>query len=252
MARLAYRGAKRARTTYKQVVGPTRRWGKTGGQRRKAPAPRGKFAKAVKKVILSSAERCFKSYQQDGFTMQHDTLREVYIWSNSGTVVNTIFPSQGNSDSDRRGDEIYAQGITMRCVLQIPYDRRNVKIKAWFVQYNATQGDPADKTQFFHSICNNTHIDPRNSDRFPNAKYLGTFKCSAADCIMTGDKTIMLTKYLPFSKKLHFKIDAGNMPTNVNDRGSIIWAAYDTVTSSILDTVVTNAECCFTLHYRDP
>lgn len=250
MARMAYSGVKRARTAYKSMAGPRRFGGKSAGQRRKVKGSRGKFAKAVKKVILSTAERCFKSIASDGFSLKHDTLHAQAIWNNAGAT--NLFPSQGNSDSDRRGDEIIAEGIMMRAILQVPADRRNVKIKAWFLQYESLQGDPSDKTQFFHSITNNVMCDPRNTDRFPGGQYLGLFKCSAVDAQVDTDKTIMIRKWLPIKKKIHFRTDAGNNPTNLKGLGYIIWAAYDTVTSSVLDSVVTNAESTFTLYYRDP
>jgi len=224
---------------------------RTAGGRRKSRGKKGSFAKAVKKVILSTAEKCWKSVSTDGFVMKHDLATQNYFWDLSGGYT-TLFPAQGNSDSDRKGDEIYAQGIMLRAVLQVPFDRRNVRIKAWFVQFDNSQGDPGDKTQFFHSISNNTMIDPLQSDRFPGTRYLGMFSCRPSDSVDVTDKTILIKKWLPWKKKLHFKTDASTVPTNIKNRGAVIWCAYDTVTSSILDTVVTATEVCYTLYYRDP
>jgi len=224
---------------------------RTAGGRRKFRGKKGSFAKAVKKVILSTAEKCWKSVNSEGFSMKHDLCTKQAFWDLATPSV-AIFPSQGNSDSDRRGDEIYTSGIMMRAVLQVPSDRRNVTIKPYFVQYDASQGDPGDKTQFFHSISNNVLIDPLQTERFPGVKPLGTYRCRASDSEDLTDKTILIKKWIPMKKKLTFKTDATAVPTNLKTYGAIIWACYDTVTSSIIDTVVTNAEVTFTLYYRDP
>jgi len=245
------RAAKRARTAYQSTTRSFKRGGKTAGQRRKVPGMKTNFAKAVRKVILSTAERCFKSVASDGYSMNHDTLKEAGIW-NIPAGGTSLFPSQGNSDSDRRGDEIYAEGIMYRGILQVPADRRNTRIKLWFLEYDTAQGDPGDKTQFFHSISNNVMIDPRNSDRFPKARYLGVFKCNSVDSETDTDKTILIKKWIPLKRKIHFRIDAGNAPTNLMNKGSLIWAPYDTVSTATTDTVVTNVESTYTLYYRDP
>lgn len=250
----AYRTYKRARTVY-NAAAPTLRSmskGRTGGGRRKVRGSRTKFARAVRKVILSTAEKCYKSIQNDGTSFTHDSLGGVYIWNPTTTG---IWPAQGNGDGERRGDEIYATGIMARMVFQIPYDRRNTKFKMWYIASDdQVQGVPS-KSTFFHNISNNVMVDPVQSDRWRGCvRYLGTYSCKATDQSPTGqDKTVIIKKWIPLKRKLTFQSDSSSIPcTGIPPYGRIVIAAYDTITSTTIDVLITHSEITFTLYYKDP
>lgn len=226
--------------------------GRVGGGRRKVRGSRTKFAKAVRKVILSTAEKCYKSKQVDGTSCNHDTITGITVWNTAAT---TLFPSQGNGDGERRGDEIYATGIMIRAVFQIPHDRRNTKFKLWFVEYDPDlTGDPT-KANFFHNISNNVMVDPVQSDRWRGCvRYLGMYKCSAVDQT-TGsqDKTIIMKKWIPIKRKLTFQSDTSTQICHgLKSNGALLIAPYDSITSVTSDTLITNSEITFTLYYKDP
>lgn len=249
----AYRTYKRARRVYEAAAPHVRSMlkGRTGGGRRKVRGSRTKFAKAVRKVILSTAEKCYKSLQRDGQSFTHDSLSYVHVFTpgNYG-----LFPSQGNGDGERRGDEIYTSGIMMRAVFQIPHDRRNTKFKMWFLNYDEDQQGIVAKDTFFHNVSNNVMIDPVQTDRWRHVQYLGTYKCSAVDQT-TGsqDKTIIVKKWIPLKRKITFQSDSSNIPCNgVLSRGILVVCPYDTITSVTTDTLITNSEITFTLYYKDP
>lgn len=226
--------------------------GGSGGGRSKRQWPRTKFARAVKKVILSTAEKCYKSIARDGFSFNHDSLGLITVWSAPESFT-TIFPSQGNGDGERRGDEIYAKGIMARIVFQIPYDRRNMKFKLWWVEYDEDQTGTLNKTNFFHNVSNNVIVDPVQSDRWPKCKYLGQYHCYATDQSTTGqDKTIILKKWIPMKKKITFRDDSSTIPSNLLSRGALVICCYDTITSVTTDVLITQTESSWTLYYSDP
>lgn len=253
-AMTAYRTYKRARTAYNYAQ-PYLRSASKGkyamGKRRKSRGSRTRFAKAVRKVIFSTAEKCYKSISSDGQTFNHDTLGVNTIWHPS---YNTMWPIQGNGDGERRGDEIYVTGIMIRAVFQVPHDRRNLKFKAWFVEYDENQEGVLNKGNFFHNVSNNVMVDPIQTDRWRQKRYLGTFRCTSVDQTAgSQDKTIIIKKWIPMRRKVTFTTDSTNLPAaGVRPRGALAIAPYDTISSSTIDTLITNSEITYTLYYKDP
>lgn len=245
--------AQRARAVGRRAAGIMRMRGKLGvigrGGRR---TRRGKsrFAKAVRGVILSTTERCYKSKAIDGYTMNHDSLTNWEIWS--GTITN-IFPQQGLGDGERIGDEIYVTGIMVRMVLQVPQDRRNTKMKFWYVPHNTDVG-ALTKANFFHNVSNNVMVDPIQTDRWKGVRYLGLHQMSAVDQT-TGsqDKTIIRKFWIPLYKKVTFQSDGSQVvASGLAESGTIVGCAYDTISTLTTDTLVTNSEVSFTLYYKCP
>lgn len=220
--------------------------GKTGRRGRSSG-----FARSVRKVLLQTTEGRYKSRAVDGTTMNHDVLTEIPIWTESTTG---IWPSQGLTDGERTGDEIYTTGIMARLVLQVPHDRRNVKIKMWFLPYNSSQGVPTTKTDLFHAVSNNVMVDPIQTDRWKGIKYLGMHTCKAVDQTTgTQDKTIILKKWIPLKRKVTFQSDGVALPcSGVPERGTLVFACYDSIASLTTDMLITNSECAYTLYFKSP
>lgn len=173
-----------------------------------------------------------------------------YLWQDGGTLA--LWPTAGTSDAGRVGDNVNALGIHLRAVLQIPHDRRNMRCKMYFVQWNTSQGDPYDRSLFYHWTMQNTHMDAVNKDNFASVRYLGTYGCRSVDQT-TGsqDKTIMIRKWLPFKKKLTFRGSIGQ-PTNCKENGAIIFVPYDTVTALESDVLITRIQMTASLYFKDP
>lgn len=210
------------------------------------------LVKLIKGVTLKQAETCYRSVSRPLANLYHDTLRVVPIWTNSDT---SIFPPQGNSDGDRRGDEIIAQGIRMRMVIQIPFDRRNTILKMWYLPMNSAQGDPTNYGNFFHNVSGNSQLDPVQTDHWKGIRYLGLFKARSVDQNLTevgNNKTILVNRWIPMKKRLCFINDGSTVPGNIKEEGFIVIAPYDSISTSTLDIVVTNIETTFTLYYKDP
>lgn len=225
---------------------------KYGGRRTR----RGKsnFARAVRKVILQTTEKCYKSKTLASGTngaINHDTLRHYRIWDPTDY---SIFPAQGLGDGERIGDEIYVTGIMIRATFEVPQDRRNTKMKFWYVPYNSEQGNPSDQAAFQHNVSGNTFLDPIQTDRWQGIRYLGMHQLKSVDQT-TGqqDKSIMRKFWLPIYRKVTFNNDGSQSPASgLKEYGSIVATAYDTYSTLTTDTVVNRAEMTATLYYKCP
>lgn len=215
---------------------------------------RTKFARAVRRVILDTTEKCYKSMtvaQGTGASINHDTLKAFQLWS-AGTT--TMFPSQGLSDGERIGDEIYVTGIMIRCMFEMPQDRRNAKVKLWYVPYNSDQGAPVNQAEFQHNVSGNTFIDPIQTDRWPGIRYLGMHQLRATDqATGSEDKSFFRKFWIPIYKKVTFREDGSTIiASGLKENGAIIATAYDTYSSFQTDTVVSRGEITATMYYKCP
>lgn len=205
---------------------------------------------------MKTTETCYKSKtiaQGTAAAINHDTLRKFIIYDTGNTQ---IFPAQGLGDGQRVGDEIFVTGIMIRCTFEMPYDRRNAKIKLWSVPYNASQGDPGIQAQFQHNVSGNTFVDPVQSKRWKGIKYLGMHQLRGTDQTtgeFGGDKTIVKKFWLPIYKKVTFTEDGSTIPASgIPTDWAIVATAYDTYSTFQTDTIVTRGEMVATLYYKDP
>ena len=135
--------------------------------------------KIIKATQLKMAETKYKTKSYAVSNLYHDNLYDFQFWDSSGSA--NIFPAQGTTDSHRLGERIMAQGIRLRMAFQIPWDRRNLQIKMWFVPFNSSQGTPTNYSDFFHSVIGNSQLDPIQNKRWPGVKFLGTFSVRPKD-----------------------------------------------------------------------
>lgn len=179
---------------------------------------------------------------------QHNANTALPIWKETSTG---IWPTGGTSDAGRIGENINTLGILVRAVFQIPHDRRNMRFKMYFVQYNSVQGDPATASDFYHWTLGNTMIDSVDKDTFGNVQYLGTYKCRAVDQT-TGsqDKTILVKKWIPLKKRLTFKGTLG-APMNLRENGVLIIAPYDSIGTLATDIPISKIDIACSLYYKD-
>jgi hypothetical protein len=233
-----------------------------------APKSTQSLVKLIKNINIKEAE---VKYKTTGFThaaMVHDNIYQMLLWSNSAT----IFPGQGTTDGSRVGDRIVCQGLKIRAVFDVPWDRKNVKLKVFYLPWNSDQGTPTTYGQFFHDITTNARLDPVQTKRWPGVKYLGTYQIEperapyytyssgdqtpAADVISANTGTICVKKWIPMNKKLYFKADASTSVTNLKENGSIICIPYTTINTASTgvisgDNVILKAEMAVTVYYKD-
>lgn len=229
--------------------------------------PRSKFQRGVQKVIFSTTEKKYRSatvnfaagtdLELSSATWNHNSLNVINLWNavaGTGTAGTRLFPTQGMTDGNRIGDEIYATGISVRLILNLPPDRRTTNIKAWYIPHNDTQGSVTNKGHLFHGLLNNVMLDKVQTDRWPGIKYLGMFRNSDPDNVTTTSHgQIFIKIWIPLKRKVTFITDGDTVTARgMKERGSIVFASYDKINTLESDNVVNNIQGEVTLHYKDP
>lgn len=230
--------------------------------------PKTKFQRSVQKVIFSTVEKKYRSASINFATgtdlsvnlppWPHNILQRIDLWNltpGAGTAGLRLFPTQGLTDGNRIGDEIYATGISVKLMFNMPPDRRTTNMKVWYVPHNSVQGDPRVKTNFFHGIINNVMLDKVQTDRWPGLKYLGLFRNSDPDNVTaTAHGQLYMKLWIPLKRKITFITDGDQITARgLKDIGTLLFAPYDKInTSENLDTCINNFQGEATLHYKDP
>jgi len=218
------------------------------------------FAAAVKAVTLRTSETKYvvKSVSGTGgplnpapFVVFHNSIVRVPIWDN--ITNDPIWPIKGDNDNQRDGDEIYVAGFMLRGILQIPADRRNTRVKVFFLPYNSKQGDPTNFAQLFTQTVDSNMLDPIQTDSWPGIKLIGTYAVRSSDKLAEGDATIMVKKWLPMKRKIKFAQASGVAnPTNIKEMGTLLVCPYDSIQTSETDIIVTNMQWGITMYFKDP
>lgn len=229
--------------------------------------PKSRFQRKVQRVIFSTTEKKYRSatINYDGATdlsfsvvpWKHNSLKYIALWNNalgSGTAGTRLMPTQGMTDGNRIGDEIYITGIRVKLILNLPSDRRTTNIKAWFVPWNTTQGDPTNKTHWFHGLLNNVMLDQHQTDRWPGTKYLGLFRNSDPDNTQANAHgQIFINLWIPIKRKVTFITDGDTVTARgLKECGHLIFAPYDKIGTLETDDVINNMQGEATMYYKDP
>ena len=231
-----------------------------------APKSMANMTKLIKSIQLKEQETNYKSIQPSIGALGHDSINEFKMWSSSTSV----FPAQGTGDGNRIGDRIYPKGIRVRMCLDVPWDRKNVKVKAYYLPYNSDQGTPTTYNQLFHEVVGNSRIDPIQFKRWKGIKYLGTFKprdmeagsyrivntSSSGDAPESGQipsntATIYINRFIKINRKVWFNSDSSLQPSNLKENGSILLLPYASINTGTLDNVILSGEGAFTVYYKD-
>lgn len=183
-----------------------------------------------------------------------NNIYTVRLWGDTATEANNIMPVQGDSDGTREGDSIVATGYKMRYNFEVAGTFSDSSFKFFFLPYNSDQGDPTDKAQLTHVISGFLSQDPIQTKRWGGIKYLGKRFLRSTDSASTANKIISGSFWIPLNKKINFKNDASNIPTNLKENGIIIWfqSSYNSLGDAPSATSVVNAQIVNTLYYKDP
>lgn len=216
---------------------------------------RSNLVSLIKDINIRQSETKYKSINGLIAAAYHDQIVYVNNWVPGGGA-NNIWPLQGTSDSHRIGDRIVAVGIKYRMAFQIPFDRRNVKCKIWFLPYNSAQGNPTTYNEFFHNISGSSMLDPIQTKRWGGLKFLGSHQLKAMDRDQSGtntDATMYVSAYMSLNdKKVNFTADSTTDASNMKEQGQILLSFYDTYnTSSVSDIVCTKVNINSTLYFKD-
>lgn len=221
-----------------------------------AKKKRSNLVSLIKKINIGQTETKYKSGTVDLGALYHNEIYQVHCWGPSGSTTDSL-PSQGNSDTARIGDRVFLKGIMLRAIFQPVGDRRNTRVIAYWVPHNSEQGDPS--SDLFHTVTNNVLIDPVQKKRYPNAVKLGEFKTKPHDVefLTSGTQSsancpsIYISRFIPINRKVFFKADASNTPTNLKEYGTVCFAVYQNFNTLITDQCVVGASVNMTAYYKD-
>lgn len=229
------------------------------------------FAKAVKNVILKTAESKYAvrdlkhGFGWNGFNtvalstdvfgqmiVQHNFLFEVFLFENTSPSIATMFHiAQGDRDDQRNGDEIYATGMRLRIQCENDAGRHNMTWKFWLVEWNTTQGEPVDPNTTFHSGSGCLILDTIQNNRIKMMP-LGTFRTKARDVPADKKTDIYINKWIPFKRKLSFAQDSAiHVTRGMKEKLALVGVAYDTSNTTI-GSAVGNIRVNGTFYYKDP
>lgn len=229
-----------------------------------APKSMANMTKLIKSIQLREQETNYKTIKQTTGALNHNTITAFPLWSSTTSV----FPAQGTSDGARIGDRIYPKGIRVRMALDVPYDRKNVKCKAYFLPYNSDQGNPTTYSQLFHSVSGNSRLDPIQFKRWKGIKYLGTFKPRdmnasiyttyagnegqpSAGTKATNTASIYINRFIKINRKVWFNSDSSLQPSNLKENGVVLLLPYATINTTENDNVILSTESAFTVYFKD-
>jgi hypothetical protein len=235
--------------------------------RKRVPAaPRGlsNMRKMIKSVQLSQAETNYKSLSVTSSGMNHDGIYSFPLWG----PLDSIFPTQGVDDDQRVGERITASSIKIRLCMDVPWDRKNCKVKLYYLPYNSDQGTPTNYGSLFNNITGNSMLDPINFKRWKGIRYLGMYRprdndaapygtyggnegAPGASNLATNTASIMINKTIKLNRKCWFNDSADQQPTNFKENGTILILPYATTNTAATDTIVEKMEGAYTLYYKD-
>jgi len=235
-----------------------------------APVSLSKLTSLIKRVNLRESEVKYKSRLVSQGAMNHNSITRIPIWDPDALVGPvSILPQQGTTDSTRIGDRIHANKIKLRMSMDIPFDRKNVKVKLYFLEYNTDQGDPTNQGELQHTITGKTILDPIQIKRWGKSlRYLGTYtpqlntnfmtqttvhnqSAVPADEVSANTATIMVNKDIHLNRKVFFTSDGSMTPSNLKENGVILVLPFATSNTLTGDTVILTASAAATLYYKD-
>lgn len=217
---------------------------------------RSNLVKLIKGININMAERKYRSRTVESGGMFHNSVYQFHGWGQTGTVLDCM-PFPGTTDSNRVGDRCYIEGIMLRATFAVAGDRRNTILNLYWVPHNSDQGDPS--SQLFHNVTGSTLVDPVQKKRFPKAKKLGTYRILPSLQWYLGSNpevsentgTITVNKFIPINKKVFFNADADNIPTNLNEYGTLCICPYQNWKTLTTDQIITGGDINMTLYFKD-
>ena len=169
--------------------------------------------KLIKGIMLKNVETKYRSYSLAKQELNHNELQGWGLIHATGG----LFPSQGNTDASREGDEILTTGVKFRLLLGQKADRPNVTWKIYLLKYNnAVSGDPAVYNNFYHNVSGNGLLDPVQSKKY---KVVKSFTINSKGRSMEVGETAKeftrtMSFWYPMKRKIQFPSDNSQQPSN--------------------------------------
>lgn len=232
-----------------------------------APKTEKSLIRLIKSISLRESETKYKSRNLEYGTIAHDSIVKIPIWDKDAIAFpESILPQQGLKDNNRVGDRIHGLKIKLRCHFDIPWDRKNCKIKMYFLEYNSDQGDPTNYDTLFHHVTGNSRLDPVQIKRWGKSlRYLGDFRpkdmnasntlvnspAPVASVVATNTASIYVNRDIYLNRKIFFTTDGAMTPSNIKENGCLLILPYSTINTTTDDNIVLGMEGAATLYYKD-
>lgn len=237
------------------------------------------FVSKVKKTVLKLAETKYKgcdltwmtdpatgdnytTLQQAQRRLTNNSCTLVRLWDETTNSVTGIWPSQGDGDANREGDRIMCTGLMIRGLMNVHPQFQGLRVKMFYVPYQAGQGNPNNLSEFFHNVSTTAGtvaswpISPFQAKRWPGARYLGTLTTKhftpAEDSAGNPKASIvMFKKWIPLKKSINYISDAVTQPSNMPPKGVLLFFAYASTEWSRTITVADSFDVNATLYWKD-
>lgn len=187
--------------------------------------------RGVKQTVMRMKETHFVDYNHGHAELFHNTYWNGWNLNGTGKV-----PGQGDGDSQRTGNDIYARGIQVKLMLGCKADRHNTTFRV--IVYKCTKGySITSYGQIFDNQTGNVLLDAVDKDR---VKILYDKKHHQKVDVNTynGNKEITFFRkiWLPHKALYKFYDDAtneNNYPYDIN----ILVMAYDAYGTLVTDNI---------------
>lgn len=252
--------------------------------RRKFLRRGGGLRKAIRNVVLSTSETKYTSSVETSASIYHNggmsnELAGFKIWDQNpspGAGLGINWPTLGDGNGQRNGNEIFPVGIKIRMELQCPLDRRSVKLRLFLVKYNSEQGNPRLKSNFFENSSyedlpiprtwslpsQNVMLDPLAAS-FSKKKILDVVLSPGADSQYIAEDadanrnniTKFYTFWIPLKRKMVWDRDVtgGSPKMGLSKEACVIVPlAYHNYSTDETDSVITVARFVTQFYYKDP
>jgi len=194
----------------------------------------------------------------------HDTAYICTLHNAQNTTEHSLptMIAQGDENFQRNGRELYSTGFRVKGVLDIPFDRRNTKVKIFLTETNSASGGlPQDLFHTGGGSTGNKMLDRINTERFPNTKLLRTLRLKARDLyVERGELTdggsvasLYYDIWIPWRRKLNYNGSGGFSPiSGCKEQLVLTYVFYDAAETLTTDAVCTRCEQLVTFYYKDP
>lgn len=208
----------------------------------------------IKKVSLAQNETKYMSKNVVFTNRVQNTPYAIRLWGDTQTETENVMPTQGSGDGNRIGDGIYCAGYKVRYNMELSGTFNDAHIKFFFLPYNSDQGDPLQRTQLTHDLSGFMSTDPIQTKRWSGIRYLGKQYVRATDATYTANKIVSGSFWIPIKKRVNFKFDTSNIPTNLKENGLLIWymSGYNSLGADNQATSIVNCQFVSTIYFKDP
>lgn len=200
-----------------------------------APATMSAVKSLMSKMIIAKKEMKHSDYNVGKVELYHNLGTSYMLQLTPSASV--VFPSQGDTDNSRDGNEIYLSYQTIRVLFGCKLDRLNTKYRVSVIRVRKG-GSVASYEDVFDNITGNVLIDPFDTDKVKvlYSKILQPTGISPTQFDANKEKTTYIKFNIQYKTNVSF-IDDTSLAHNLPYDNWLVIQAYDTYGSLVTDNV---------------